>query len=181
MDTKKLLVLSDTHGSSQSLKTVLNWAKDHSPPADSIIAAAFLGDGISDLQRAADATGFYCEWKLVSGNNDYDYSIPETSVFNFGDYRFLICHGHRHSMYGGYHSLLAAARNNQANAVLFGHTHVPFQKVVEGIHLVNPGSVGRPRSKAGASFAVIECTTGEQLKVEFFGFNAKGEIKKIKV
>ena len=39
MDGKKLLVLSDTHGSVSALKTVLNWAKDRVPPNDTISAA----------------------------------------------------------------------------------------------------------------------------------------------
>ncbi len=180
MDSKKLLVLSDTHGNLQLLKKALEWAKDRLPPVDSICAAAFLGDGLYDLQRASDATGFYSDWKIVSGNNDYEYSVPETAVFDFGENRFLMCHGHRHSLYGGYHSLVAAARNTQVNVVLFGHTHVPFQKTIDGVLLVNPGSVGRPRSRVGASFAVIECAPSEPVKVEFFGVTEKA-VKKLKI
>lgn len=29
--------------------------------------------------------------------------------------------------------------------IAFGHTHKPWQRVVEGIHVVNTGSVGRPK------------------------------------
>jgi len=64
MDGKKLLVFSDTHGGFTPLKAVFSWAKDRLPPNDTISCAAFLGDGISDLKRAADETGFYCDWKL---------------------------------------------------------------------------------------------------------------------
>jgi putative phosphoesterase len=181
MDSRKLLVFSDTHGSITPLKTVMNWAKSHLPPADTICAAAFLGDGISDLRRAADATGFYCEWNLVSGNNDYGYSVPEAAVFDFCGSRFFMSHGHRHSLYGGYHSLIAAARNAQANAALFGHTHVPLLANSEGMLLVNPGSVGRPRTRIGATFAVIECCEGEQPKVEFFKLGERDSISKLKI
>jgi len=179
MDSKKLLVLSDTHGGVTALKAVLDWAKDRTPPNDAICAAAFLGDGISDLRPAADAAGFFCEWKLVGGNNDYGYSIPSTAALDFGDHRFFLCHGHRHSLYSGYHALIAAARSAGANAALFGHTHVPFLKNADGITLINPGSIGRPRSRAGATFAVIECTEGEPLKTEFWGIGAHGVIRKI--
>jgi putative phosphoesterase len=181
MDGKKLLVISDTHGSITSLTKVLEWAAGQLPPTGTICAAAFLGDGISDLNRAANSTGFYCEWKLVNGNNDYDYTMPEAGVFDFEDNRFFLCHGHRHNLYGGYHSLITAARNSQANVVLFGHSHVPYQKTVEGILLVNPGSVGRPRSRIGASFAVIECKSGEQPQVEFFGIGERTGIRKLNV
>jgi putative phosphoesterase len=182
VDNKKLLVLSDTHGSIPALKAVFNWAKDRVPPDDSICAAAFLGDGISDLQPAVNATGFYCgEWKLINGNNDYGYSMPETAVYDFAEQRFFLCHGHRHNLYSGYQSLVAAARTNQADVVLFGHAHIPYYKNVDGILLVNPGSVGRPRNMAGPSFAVIKCTPDNIPEVEFWGISARGEISRIKL
>jgi hypothetical protein len=181
MDSKKLLVFSDTHGSITALKNVLNWAKDRTPPNDKICAAAFLGDGIDDLQPAADATGFFCEWKIVCGNNDYGHSLPGSAVFDFANHRFFLCHGHRHSFFSSYHTLVAAARNAGADIVLFGHSHVPFNKKVEDIYLINPGSVGRPRSRIGATFAVIECIENQPLKTEFWGIGAHGEIDKVKI
>ena len=33
----------------------------------------------------------------------------------------------------------------QGDAIAFGHTHKPWHRVVEGIHFVNTGSVGRPK------------------------------------
>jgi len=181
MDGKKLLALSDTHGNTAALNAVMNWAKDRTPPNDTICCAAFLGDGISDLRRTADAAGFYCDWNVVRGNNDYMPSVPEAAVFDFCENRFYICHGHRHSLYGGYHSLIAAARNSQANVVLYGHTHIPSCKNIDGLLLINPGSVGRPRSRIGASFAVIECAPNEQPNVEFWGIGDKGQIKRLRV
>jgi putative phosphoesterase len=181
MDGKKILVFSDTHGSIQSLKAVLDWAKNNSPPAGTICAAAFLGDGISDLQPAANAAGFFSDWKIVGGNNDYGAVVPETAVFEFADHRFFMCHGHRHSLYGGYHTIIAAARNSGADAALFGHSHVPFQKNADGLLLVNPGSIGRPRSRIGPTFAVIECIEGLPLKTQFLGIGARGTIREVKI
>jgi putative phosphoesterase len=181
MDGKKILVLSDTHGSVSALRAVLSWAKDRVPPNGAIGAAVFLGDGVSDLGKAADASGFFCEWKLVCGNNDYGYSLPDAAVFEFADHRFYMCHGHHHSLYGGHHTLVSAAGNSQADVVLFGHTHVPCHKTVNGITLVNPGSVGRPRSRIGATFALIECPEGEQINPEFWGIGERGGIQKVKI
>jgi len=181
MDSKKLLVFSDTHGSVLALKAVFDWAKNHSPPNDTICGAAFLGDGISDIEFAAKASGFSCDWKLVGGNNDFEYSTPGAAVFDFAENRFFMCHGHRHSLYGGYHTLVAAARKADANVALFGHSHIPFHKIEGGLLLVNPGSVGRPRSRIGPTFAVIECTEGEQPEVEFFGIGTRGDIRKVKI
>jgi len=181
MENKKLLVLSDSHGDTTSLRAVFNWAKNYIPPNDTICAAAFLGDGLSDLKKAADTAEFYCDWKCVSGNNDYGIPMPDSLTFDYAEHRFFICHGHRYSLYSGYHTLAAAARNNNADVALFGHSHVPYNKTTNGIKLINPGSVGRPRSRAGATFAVIECSEGEQLKVHFWGINAEKTIYKLNI
>lgn len=175
------MVISDSHGSKSALKAVFNWAKERMPPKDSICAAAFLGDGIEDLMPAMDATGFSCNWAIVKGNNDYHINEAESAVFDFVNYRFFITHGHRYNLYGGYHALVYAARSNGANAALTGHSHVPHHETLDGIHLINPGSVSRPRGRIGATFAVIECAEGEQLKVEFYGIGEKGEIRGVKV
>jgi putative phosphoesterase len=180
MDSKKLLVFSDTHGSVSSLKAVFAWANKYTPPNGAICGAAFLGDGLADLQPAADATGFFCDWKVVRGNNDFGFSTPETAVMEYADNYFFLCHGHRHSLYGGFHSLVAAASNNGANVVLYGHSHIPNVRTMDGILLVNPGSVGRPRSRVGATFAVIECKSGEPLEVKFYGID-HGKIKELKL
>jgi len=181
MNGKKLLVFSDSHGYVKSLKAVFSWANERLPPNDTIRMVACLGDGLSDLRNAADATGFYCEWKLICGNNDYDFPGPDSAVLEFADHRFYMCHGHRHNLSAGVHALIASARHNNADTVLFGHTHVPFFKITDGITIINPGSVGSPRSRIGASFAVIECPEESQLKVDFYGIGDKGKIKKVKI
>ena len=37
-----------------------------------------------------------------------------------------------------------------------GHTHMPFQRLVEGRLVVNPGSVGMPYGRAGAHWALLD-------------------------
>ncbi|MCL2809892.1 MAG: YfcE family phosphodiesterase [Treponema sp.] len=179
--SKKLLVFSDTHGSVTALKAVFNWAKDFTPPNDTICTAVCLGDGISDIGTAANAAGFYSDWRIVGGNNDYGITAPETLVFDINEHRFFICHGHRHGLYNGFNTLLGAAKHSQADTVLFGHIHTPFFKVIDGISIICPGSVGRSRSRIGETFAVIECTENESLNVDFYKLDYKNTIKKIKI
>jgi len=178
---KKLLVISDSHGNVSALTIVFNWARELIPPKGTICACAYLGDGFSDLHKAAEAAGFYSDWKLVRGNNDYGIQLPEAAVFNFADHRFYMCHGHKHNLYSGHHILQASVKNNDAEAVLFGHSHVPIYKNIDGISFINPGSVGQPRSNIGSTFAVVECHECEPLKVEFFTINETGQVREIKI
>ena len=58
--------------------------------------------------------------------------------------------------------------NGTYNVHIMGHSHVPFHKEVDGVHFVNPGSVGRmfdgdPR----ASYAILRIKSG-QCSVEHF-------------
>jgi putative phosphoesterase len=163
MNGQKLLVLSDIHGAVPALTGVLNWAK-----GCAVGAAVFLGDGIEEMSAAA--AGFPFAVKMVRGNCDRAVSapIPEAALLDFAGHRFFLCHGHRYSPSGSLSTLVAAARNNEADAALFGHTHVPFCETVDGLLLINPGSVGRPRSNAGATFAVIECLPETALKASFW-------------
>ncbi len=181
MENKKLLVLSDSHGNINALRAVFKWAKDHIPPNDTIHAAAFLGDGLSDLQYTADAEGFYTDWKLVIGNNDYGIRMPEALTFEFAERLFFMCHGHRYGLYGGYNMLINAAISSGADVALCGHSHIPYDKVMSGVRIINPGSVGRPRSRVGATFAVIECSPDNPLIVNFYGIGSQGKIKEMKL
>ncbi|HJR35964.1 MAG TPA: metallophosphoesterase family protein [Gemmatimonadales bacterium] len=58
------------------------------------------------------------------------------------------------------------------DVVCFGHTHVPWHRVVDGVHFVNTGSVGRPKDgdwRAGyAILTVVEAGVGvEFVRVKY--------------
>lgn len=45
----------------------------------------------------------------------------------------------------------------QADVICFGHTHVPYHRIVDGVHFVNTGSVGRPKDgDPRAGYCVLE-------------------------
>ena len=48
------------------------------------------------------------------------------------------------------------------DVVCFGHTHVPWHRVVDGVHYVNTGSVGRPKDgNWRASYVLLDVTAGD--------------------
>ena len=50
-----------------------------------------------------------------------------------------------------------AAGARAGDLIAFGHTHVPWHRVIEGIHFVNAGSVGRPKDgDPRACYVVID-------------------------
>ena len=164
----KLLVLSDIHGNMPAAVAVLRWAAGELAGSD---MGVFLGDGLRELSLAQQQTGFSCEWKKVRGNNDLITTAPETDVFDFMGHRFYLCHGHRHALYNGFDKIIGGALKAGADAALFGHIHVPHLEDANGLLLACPGSLGRARSGAGETFALIDCMPEKPLSARFWGID----------
>ena len=81
----------------------------------------------------------------VKGNCDVLSPLPEVLTVKVGYYNLMITHGHRYHIRSSMDLLLEAARQNFADVVLFGHTHVPvnYRAQESGILVVNPGSLCR--------------------------------------
>jgi len=55
----------------------------------------------------------------------------------------------------------------EGDVVCFGHTHVPWHRVVDGIHFVNTGSVGRPKDGDPRAGYVLLEVSQQGVNVEF--------------
>jgi len=54
-----------------------------------------------------------------------------------------------------------------ANIIIFGHTHVPYYKEVNGRHLFNPGSISKPRTADRIpSYGVLEIETNGKINFQ---------------
>ena len=67
------------------------------------------------------------------------------------------------------------------DAIAFGHTHKPWHRVVDGIHFVNTGSVGRPKDgdwRAGYALLTLGASEArvEQVRVAYDVEGAAGEL-----
>jgi predicted phosphodiesterase len=52
--------------------------------------------------------------------------------------------------------------------IAFGHTHLPWHRVIAGIHFVNTGSVGRPKDgDPRAGYVVLEVNDAAGIDVQF--------------
>jgi predicted phosphodiesterase len=65
-----------------------------------------------------------------------------------------------------------AAGAKEGELIAFGHTHKPWHRVVEGIHFLNTGSVGKPKDGDWrAGYALVEADEGiedvEFVRVEY--------------
>ncbi len=130
----KILIVSDTHGNCDALERVLLIES----PADLLI---HLGDVCSDEDYIEAIAK--CPTVIIAGNNDILTHLPRTRALKIGDCRIHMEHGHR--FYMGRDMIVRDAKDLGVNIMMYGHTHVPVLEKVDGIWLVNPGSLTYPR------------------------------------
>ena len=63
--------------------------------------------------------------------------------------------------------MAAQAGAQRGDVVCFGHTHVPWQREVDGICFVNTGSVGRPKDGDWRAGYVVLAVDGTRAEAEF--------------
>jgi putative phosphoesterase len=111
---------------------------------------------------------FWTSKILLPENITYLKSLPEKTELTVGPFHIGVFHGTRDdpdeelfpdATDSRFHKL---AENPPYHIHIMGHSHVPYHKIVDGIHFINPGSVGRmfdgdPR----ASFAIVTISSGK--------------------
>ena len=129
----RVLVVSDVHGDLRGLCEAI----EQQPTAKTVF---FLGDG---LRQAEDAADLYPDrtFYMVPGNCDFGSDAIPIRQETVGGKRFYFTHGHRHDVKYTLYRLELAAREAEADIVLFGHTHNPYEEYVDGLYLFNPGSL----------------------------------------
>ena len=150
----RAIVLSDSHNNTASCERAIM-----SVGEKNINLIIHLGDIARDVDYLES---LYYPIKVVSvlGNNDFRDEACER-VIDFDGHKLFICHGHTQGVSYGTEKLEATAREKGCEAALFGHTHQPtLRKCDDGLMILNPGSVSRPRGSR-PSFAVLETEDGK--------------------
>ncbi|MBR3358386.1 MAG: YfcE family phosphodiesterase [Solobacterium sp.] len=95
----------------------------------------------------------------VAGNMDF-WDYPPEIVLEIEGHRILVLHGHMlFPSYRADHDLLAAAAKQQGcDAVFYGHTHLYYDGTVNGVRMLNPGSIYRNRDESPRCFMEVEIT-----------------------
>lgn len=146
----RIIAVSDTHRNYHILRTII---QKHAREAEMFL---FAGDGereLDDVMLEFDTATFYA----VRGNCDYASDLPQTRIILTGDTRILLTHGDRYGVKAGTGVLYSAARENEVQIAVFGHTHVAHCEYCDGIYLFNPGSASSPRA-GRPSYGIIDIT-----------------------
>jgi phosphoesterase, MJ0936 family len=143
----KILVVSDTHG-------------NYLAPLECMIGAEIemiihLGDNISDAKELEQLLAIPVV--KVPGNCDHNAPEPREITLNLEGRIFFISHGDHCRVKAGTDLLVQRAKREKADIVLYGHTHRPLVSKVEGMLLVNPGTLMAGSATKSAAIITISC------------------------
>lgn len=140
----RILVFSDTHG---DVHTITGIVRQQST-AEIVI---HCGDGEEQSQRIKEQ--FPDKMVIaVKGNCDWGSSLNLVETRTFLGKKLYITHGHMQNVKSTLQNLYYAAAEENADIVLFGHTHSPLRDYIDGMHILNPGSC----RGYGATYAFID-------------------------
>ncbi|MGO1469525.1 MAG: metallophosphoesterase [Tissierella sp.] len=145
----RILVVSDTHGKNKKL---IDKVKAIKKPDLIFHLGDYVGDGLT-ISKALEISPI-----IVMGNGDHPSSgFKEEEIIEIKGKRIFLTHGHRFGVYSNLNRLFYRAKELEADIALFGHTHIPIVKEMEGCILMNPGSPSSPRGFSHKkTFAIIE-------------------------
>ena len=153
----KILVVSDSHRNF----TILKKAFDSVPDADIVV---HLGDGETEFALLSSA---YPGRKMIfiGGNCDEGLHKPWQSIDACG-LKIFCCHGHNHDVHKGVEELVDAAKHYGCTVALYGHTHENRTDLVDGVYVMNPGSLDSPRNGSSRSFGVLTVEPSGSVQME---------------
>lgn len=138
---KKLLIISDTHGSNKGIEKLKPLIAEN----DYVI---HLGDGAGDMREIMRL--FPDKTYLCAGNCDFFSPLPDEGIIEVEYLKILYCHGHRYGVKQSLQNLYYAAKEKGCDIALYGHTHNADITQKDGILLINPGSARYPAGEGGS-------------------------------
>ena len=163
----RLLIASDLHGSIESLRFLVEKARQMDP--DMLV---LLGDLVYHCPRnplpegydtrlvmreMPDLTALPCPVTAVRGNCDAEvdlgllpFPVVDTTWLDADGLRIFVSHGHHlpeNPPCPGF---------KPGTVFLRGHTHVPRGETLGGLHFWNPGSLSLPKSGFPRSYGLYE-------------------------
>lgn len=128
----RIIIVSDTHRHLDHIIRTLDNIREF----DMII---HLGDNTADARKLRS---LYPEAEMVSVQGNTDFPSAETPVEIFREIegiKVFVTHGHMYGVKSGTERIFYRGKELEAQAVFFGHTHIPVCEFSDDMWLLNPG------------------------------------------
>ena len=135
----KICLCSDNHGNMESIRRILS----ENPACDYYL---HCGDSMV-------SPDILSPFASVLGNNDWDYDYPRSRKFEIHGHRIFMFHGTGYTY--SQKLMLNKAKDEKADVVFFGHTHVFTDETINKIRFINPGSTYHNRDMSCPCYAIV--------------------------
>ncbi|MBN2604914.1 MAG: YfcE family phosphodiesterase [Bacilli bacterium] len=142
----KLVVFSDAHGDRKVIERIIKFNMD----ADYFIS---LGDSELPHKYLLDL-----DVLAIKGNYPHDAGFVYEKMMDIEGKKVLLTHGHKQDVNNGLVTLCSYAMKQNADIVLYGHTHIARVDHVQEVTLINPGSISKPRADIVPSYLILKIT-----------------------
>ena len=136
---KTAVILSDSHGNIGGIETLDSIFSE----SDYII---HLGDTSGDGAKIAKK--YPNKTYLVNGNCDAMHCGENELVIDIEGIKIFATHGHLYSVKSTLLKLAKRAKELKCKLALYGHTHRAGEDEVDGVTLINPGTMSRYSQKS---------------------------------
>ncbi len=142
----RILVVSDSHGDLYNFKKAVDMQKS----AEVIVHCGDSRGEIDDIALMYPNKAIIA----VKGNCDIGSTLNVSETITICGKKFFITHGHLYNAKYTLYNLCCKAREENADILLFGHTHNALSEYDDGLYILNPGSL----HGYDASYAYIDIT-----------------------
>ena len=132
----KIGIMSDSHGQEKAVKI----AVEKMGAVD-----LWIHCGDHDKDSLLLRTGAVKEVIAVQGNCDYHSCYKVDEFIEIAGKKIWITHGHQYKIKNSKLELLWWAKQYEVDIVIYGHTHIAENVMIDNVVLFNPGSVVSPR------------------------------------
>lgn len=113
----------------------------------------------------------YTNKTIREDNRHFLKYLPKEIRINAGVMNILVVHGSPRRMneflYENSVELSEVTLDLMEDILICGHTHIPYYRIINGKHVINSGSVGKPKhGNTNAVYVIVE-VIGSDVKVDF--------------
>ena len=159
----KLLIASDLHGSDHYVNLLCRRLAEEATDRLVLLGDLLYHGPRNDLPRDYDTRAAAARLNALTpppvairGNCDGEVDQMVLSFPMLADFAVLFADGYTLFLTHGHHLDEARCRLRPGDVLFYGHTHEPDFTRVDGVTLVNPGSVSIPKNGSPHSYLVFE-------------------------
>ncbi len=145
-----ILVVSDSHRLEHELREIVQRHRDE--------VTTFLHCGDSELDETNQVL---VPFHVVKGNCDFFGDFPKLLVVEADGLRICLVHGHYFDVKSSLFDLQRRAKAEGCQVACFGHSHQVVAEEMDGVLMVNPGSIRLPRGRRQKTYVIMRHVNGE--------------------